>query len=41
MTAFSELTDPIEQRAKFELQQQLRAAGVEETHPLDEEFLRA
>jgi lysyl-tRNA synthetase, class II len=41
VTAFSELTDPIEQRAKFELQQELRAAGVEETHPLDEEFLRA
>jgi lysyl-tRNA synthetase, class II len=41
VTAFSELTDPIEQRAKFELQQQLRAAGVEETHPLDEDFLRA
>jgi len=41
VTAFSELTDPIEQRAKFELQQQLRAAGVEETHPIDEDFLRA
>jgi lysyl-tRNA synthetase class 2 len=41
VTAFSELTDPIEQRARFELQQQLRAAGVEETHPLDEDFLRA
>jgi lysyl-tRNA synthetase class 2 len=41
VTAFSELTDPVEQRAKFELQQQLRAAGVEETHPLDEDFLRA
>jgi lysyl-tRNA synthetase class 2 len=41
VTAFSELTDPIEQRAKFELQQQLKAAGVEETHPLDEDFLRA
>jgi lysyl-tRNA synthetase class 2 len=41
VTAFSELTDPLEQRAKFELQQQLRAAGVGETHPLDEEFLRA
>jgi lysyl-tRNA synthetase class 2 len=41
VTAFSELTDPIEQRAKFELQQRLRAAGVEETHPLDEDFLRA
>ncbi len=41
VTAFSELTDPSEQRAKLELQQQLKAAGVEETHPLDEDFLRA
>jgi lysyl-tRNA synthetase class 2 len=41
VTAFSELTDPLEQRAKLELQQQLKAAGVGETHPLDEEFLRA
>jgi lysyl-tRNA synthetase, class II len=41
VTAFSELTDPIEQRAKLELQQRLKAAGVEETHPLDEDFLRA
>ncbi len=41
VTAFSELTDPLEQREKFELQQQLKAAGVEETHPLDEDFLRA
>jgi lysyl-tRNA synthetase, class II len=41
VTAFSELTDPMEQRAKLELQQQLKAAGVEETHPLDEDFLRA
>jgi lysyl-tRNA synthetase, class II len=41
VTAFSELTDPLEQRAKFELQQALKAAGVEETHPLDEDFLRA
>jgi lysyl-tRNA synthetase class 2 len=41
VTAFSELTDPLEQREKFELQQRLKAAGVEETHPLDEEFLRA
>jgi lysyl-tRNA synthetase class 2 len=41
VTAFSELTDPDEQRAKFELQAELRAAGEEETHPLDEDFLRA
>jgi lysyl-tRNA synthetase class 2 len=40
-TAFSELTDPIEQRAKFELQQAERAAGDEEAHPLDEDFLMA
>ena len=41
VTAFSELTDPDEQRAKFELQQEARAAGDEEAHPLDEDFLRA
>jgi lysyl-tRNA synthetase, class II len=40
-TAFSELTDPDEQRAKFEAQQAARAAGDEEAHPLDEDFLRA
>jgi lysyl-tRNA synthetase, class II len=40
-TAYSELTDPIEQRAKFELQQQARSAGEEETHPYDEEFVEA
>ena len=41
VTAFSELTDPIEQRAKFELQQQMKDALGDEAHPLDEEFLRA
>jgi lysyl-tRNA synthetase, class II len=40
-TAFSELTDPIEQRAKLELQQSQRAAGDEEAHPLDEDFMTA
>lgn len=40
-TAFSELTDPDEQRAKFELQAAERAAGAEETHPYDEDFLVA
>jgi lysyl-tRNA synthetase class 2 len=40
-TAFSELTDPIEQRRRFEEQAASRAAGDEEAHPLDEEFLRA
>ena len=41
VTAFSELSDPIEQRAKFELQQQMKDALGDEAHPLDEEFLRA
>jgi lysyl-tRNA synthetase, class II len=40
-TAYSELTDPMEQRAKFELQQQARAAGDDEAHPFDEEFIEA
>lgn len=38
---YSELTDPDEQRAKFELQQDQRAHGDEEAHPLDEDFLEA
>jgi lysyl-tRNA synthetase class 2 len=41
VTAFSELTDPDEQRAKFELQQQMKAYLGEEIHPFDEDFLRA
>ncbi|MDP9329428.1 MAG: lysine--tRNA ligase [Actinomycetota bacterium] len=41
VTAFSELTDPIEQRAKFELQQAMKDTLGEEAHPLDEDFLRA
>ncbi len=40
-TAFSELTDPIEQRAKFEEQAAQRAAGDDEAHPLDEDFMTA
>jgi lysyl-tRNA synthetase class 2 len=40
-TGYSELTDPDEQRAKFTLQQMARDAGEEETHPFDEDFLRA
>ena len=41
VTAFSELTDPDEQRAKFELQQEMKAVLGDETHPFDEDFLRA
>ena len=39
--AFSELNDPLDQRRRFELQEQLRAAGDEEAQRLDEEFLAA
>ena len=41
VTAFSELTDPDEQRARFELQQQMKGILGDEVHPMDEEFLRA
>jgi lysyl-tRNA synthetase, class II len=40
-TAYSELTDPDEQRAKFVFQQEARKGGAEETHPFDEDFLVA
>jgi lysyl-tRNA synthetase class 2 len=39
--AFSELNDPLDQRARFEEQMRARARGVEEVQPLDEDFLRA
>jgi lysyl-tRNA synthetase class 2 len=39
--AFSELVDPIDQRDRFQAQARARAAGDEEAHPLDEDFLRA
>jgi lysyl-tRNA synthetase class 2 len=39
--AFSELNDPIDQRARFETQAQQRAAGDEEAPALDEDYLRA
>jgi lysyl-tRNA synthetase class 2 len=39
--AYSELTDPDEQRRRFEMQAEQKAAGAEETHPFDEEFLVA
>jgi lysyl-tRNA synthetase class 2 len=39
--AFSELTDPDEQRERFEAQRRLALAGDEETQPHDELFLEA
>ena len=39
--AFSELNDPLDQRARFEQQERLLEAGDEEAQPLDEDFLRA
>jgi lysyl-tRNA synthetase, class II len=39
--AFTELTDPIDQRQRFELQAEARAAGDEEAHPFDADYVRA
>jgi lysyl-tRNA synthetase class 2 len=39
--AFSELNDPIDQRARFEVQARLRSAGDEEAFVLDDDFLEA
>ncbi|GMR02287.1 MAG: lysine--tRNA ligase [Acidimicrobiia bacterium] len=39
--AFSELNDPFEQRARFEVQAELKAAGDDEAHPIDEDYIRA
>jgi lysyl-tRNA synthetase, class II len=39
--AFSEINDPIDQRERFVGQVQMRAAGDEEAHPMDEDYLRA
>jgi lysyl-tRNA synthetase class 2 len=39
--AFSELNDPFDQRARFESQVAAGAAGDEEAHPIDEDYIRA
>jgi lysyl-tRNA synthetase class 2 len=39
--AFSELNDPLDQRARFEMQGRQLQAGDEEAHPMDEDWIRA
>jgi lysyl-tRNA synthetase class 2 len=39
--AFSELNDPFDQRTRFEDQAKARAAGDDEAHPIDEDYIRA
>lgn len=39
--AFSELNDPLEQRMRFETQAALAAAGDDEAHGIDEDYVRA
>ena len=39
--AFSELNDPVEQRRRFEEQLASRAAGDQEAHVMDEDYVRA
>ena len=39
--AYTELNDPQEQRQRFEMQLELQAAGDEEAHQMDEDYVRA
>jgi lysyl-tRNA synthetase class 2 len=39
--AFSELIDPVEQRARFDDQARAKAAGDDEAMPIDEDYVRA
>ncbi|MEN8234739.1 MAG: lysine--tRNA ligase [Actinomycetota bacterium] len=39
--AFSELNDPFDQRERFEAQAAAKAAGDEEAHPIDEDYIQA
>ena len=41
VNAFTELTDPVEQRKRFEGQVAAASAGVDETHPMDEDYIAA
>jgi lysyl-tRNA synthetase class 2 len=39
--AFSELNDPIDQKQRFEQQEESRAAGDAEAHPMDHDYIEA
>ena len=39
--AFTELTDPVDQRQRFEAQVAAASAGADETHPMDADFIAA
>lgn len=39
--AFTELNDPIDQKERFEDQQKAKAAGVEDAHEMDNDFIEA
>ncbi len=38
--AYTELNDPLEQRRRFEMQLEMKAAGDEEAHQMDEDYIR-
>jgi lysyl-tRNA synthetase class 2 len=39
--AYTELNDPLEQRRRFDMQLEMRARGEQETHEMDEDYVRA
>ena len=39
--AYSELNDPVEQKARFEMQEKFRQQGDDEAQRLDEDFIEA